>query len=205
MCSTKVKKQEWALASYALQDALTDFYLSRQALLCSPRTMKWYQWTLGKISEWLFSNGVTSPEEITARHIRAYIAELAGRGLSDSYIHSYARVIKTLMRFLHEEEYISHLIKFEMPTIREMNLPLITSEEIPKVLNACKTKRDKALVLFLIDSGLRRAEVCNLNWGYIDISSGLARVERGKGGKPRSVVIGIKTRRALLAYRRRNA
>ena len=71
MSTKTIKKQEWALASYALQDALTDFYLSRQALLCSPRTLKWYQWTLGKISQWLFSNGVTSPEEITARHIRA--------------------------------------------------------------------------------------------------------------------------------------
>jgi site-specific recombinase XerD len=36
----------------------------------------------------------------------------------------------------------------------------------------------------------------------IDLSSGLVRVEKGKGGKARSVVIGIKTRRALLAYRR---
>jgi integrase/recombinase XerD len=53
-----------------------------------------------------------------------------------------------------------------------------------------------------VDSGLRRAEVCALNWGDVYISSGIVRVERGKGGKARSVIIGVHTRRALLKYRR---
>ena len=55
----------------------------------------------------------------------------------------------------------------------------------------------------MVDTGLRRAEVCALNWCDVDISSGLVRVVRGKGGKARSVVVGVTTRRALLAYRRR--
>ena len=202
MYTNTIIKQEWALASENLKDAYTDFILSRQAKLCSKGMIRLYGFTAGKFIKWLENSGINSTGQITTRHVREYLAYLSSRDLSDSYIHSHARAIRTLLRFFHEEEYVSHLIKFEMPPIREMNLPLITSEEIPKVLKACKTKRDKALVLFLIDSGLRRAELCNLNWGDIDISSGLARVERGKGGKPRSVVIGIKTRRALLAYRR---
>lgn len=36
----------------------------------------------------------------------------------------------------------------------------------------------------------------------MDISSGIVRVEKGKGRKARSVVIGVHTRRALLKYRR---
>jgi site-specific recombinase XerD len=54
----------------------------------------------------------------------------------------------------------------------------------------------------MVDTGLRRAEVCALNWDDLDISSGLVRVVRGKGGKARSVVVGAITRRALLGYRR---
>ncbi len=46
------------------------------------------------------------------------------------------------------------------------------------------------------------SEVISLNWGDLDIMSGLARVVRGKGGKARSVVVGATTRRSLLAYRR---
>lgn len=67
---------------------------------------------------------------------------------------------------------------------------------------ACRSKRDKAVILFLVDTGLRSMEFCALTWGDVDISSGLVRVVRGKGGKARSVVIGVTTRRALLAYRR---
>jgi site-specific recombinase XerD len=54
----------------------------------------------------------------------------------------------------------------------------------------------------MADSGLRRAEVIALNWGDVDIHTGLVTVHHGKGDKPRSAVIGAATRRALLAYRR---
>ena len=56
--------------------------------------------------------------------------------------------------------------------------------------------------MFMADSGLRMAEVIALNWGDVDISSGLVTVHHGKGDKPRSAVIGANTRRAVLAYRR---
>ena len=202
MFSKTDTKQKWALASYALQDAYTDFILSRQAMLCSPKTLSWYQFTLGKVMEWLVSNGVTAPDELTARHVRAYLAELVGRGLSDSYIHSHARAIRTLVRFWQAEKYLLEPITFTMPTIAKKRLPVLTASQVKKALSACTNARDKAIILILVDTGLRRAEVCALNWGDVDISSGLVRVVRGKGGKARSVVAGIKTRRALLAYRR---
>jgi site-specific recombinase XerD len=54
----------------------------------------------------------------------------------------------------------------------------------------------------MADSGLRRAETINLNWGDVDMQSGLVRVRQGKDKKYRSAVIGATVRRALLAYRR---
>ena len=62
--------QKWALASVALQDAYTDFMLSRQAILCSQQTMKWYGITAGKFVKWLEDNNVHEPNEISSRHIR---------------------------------------------------------------------------------------------------------------------------------------
>jgi len=195
-------KQKWALASYALSDAYTDFILSRQAMLCSPRTVSWYSFTLGKVLNWLLENGVTTPDEIQARHIRAYLSEMAVRGMSDSYINNHARAIRTLLRFLHGEKYIPEAVTFQMPTIAEKRLPVLSGEEVKQLVSACWTARDKALILLMVDTGLRRAEVCALNWEDVDISSGLVRVVRGKGGKARSVVVGVTTRRSLLAYRR---
>jgi integrase len=89
-----------------------------------------------------------------------------------------------------------------MPRVAKKRLPCLTAEQLKTVLAACKKPRDKALVLFMADSGLRRAEVIALNWGDFDIMSGLVTMKRGKGGKARSAVIGETTRRALLAYRR---
>lgn len=54
----------------------------------------------------------------------------------------------------------------------------------------------------MADSGLRRAETINLNWGDVDMQSGLVRVRQGKDKKYRSAVIGATVRRALLTYRR---
>jgi integrase/recombinase XerD len=75
-------------------------------------------------------------------------------------------------------------------------------EKVKKAVDECRNVRDKAIVMLLVGTGLRRVEICARNWGDVDLSSGIVRVARGKGGKARSVVAGIKTRRALLAYRR---
>ena len=202
MSQTTHKKTEWALASYVLTDAMTDFILSRQAKLCTPRTVEWYSWTLGKFLEWLESEGVNRPDEITSRYVRGYLAELRGRELADSYIHGHARAIKTLMRFFYTEDYTAQVVKFDMPKVGNVKLLVLNAEKVRQLLKACTLPRDKALILLMVDTGLRRAEVCALNWGNVDISSGLVQVERGKGGKARAVVVGVKTRRALLKYRR---
>ncbi len=184
-----------------LEEAFLDFILSRQAKLCSENTVRFYSFTLGKFIEWLASQTISTPGEITTRLIRAYLAEYAKRGCSDSYIHGHARAIKTFVRFMHTEEYIDELT-FQMPSLSKKRLPVLSASEVKIVLEACTTLRDKALVLFMVDSGLRRGEVCALNWEHINSSNGVVLVERGKGGKARSVVIGVTTRRALLAYRR---
>lgn len=76
---------------------------------------------------------------------------------------------------------------------------MLTAEKLQQIARACNM-RDKAIVLFMADSGLRRAETVNLNWGDVDMQSGLVRVRQGKGKKDRSAVIGATARRALLAY-----
>jgi integrase/recombinase XerD len=201
--STKTDpKQAWASASHELNDAYTDFILSRQAMLCGEKTIAWYSFTLGKVMEWMVRNGVTGPQEISARHVRAYLSELAVRGLTDSTINNHARAIRTMLRFFHAEKYIPEPVTFRMPAIADKRLLFLTATDVQKLLRACQSARDKALILLMVDTGLRRAEVCALNWKDIDIPTGLVNVVRGKGGKARSVVVGAITRRALLAYRR---
>jgi site-specific recombinase XerD len=95
----------WALDSVALQDARTDFILSRQAALLSENTVKFYQFTAGRFVQWLEDQGVTSPDGLSTRHVRAYLAELAGQGLKDTTIADPARAVRVLVRFWHAEGY----------------------------------------------------------------------------------------------------
>jgi site-specific recombinase XerD len=193
--STEIK-QIWVVASYELQDAYTDFILSRQAMLCSPRTIRFYHFTAGRFVKYIEDNSVTKPEELSARNIRAYLASLTEQNLSDSYINGHAWVIKTLIRFWHTEKYILDIPKFQMPSITKKRLPMLSAKEVKKALLVCEKKRDKAIIYLLIDTGIRNREFCALDWGHIDLSTGIIRIEKGKGGKARTVVAGIKTRRS---------
>jgi integrase/recombinase XerD len=181
---------------HLLNDAWKDFILSRKAMLCSPATIEWYQFTAGFFVKWI------EEKHVRSRDVHAYLDNLAKRGLTDTTVHCHARAIRTFLRFCHSEGYLPKLITFQMPRLTKRRLSFLTPEEVKRVLTACRSIRDKTLVMLMVDTGIRRNEAVALNWGDIDISSGLIRVWRGKGGKSRSVVIGIQTRRVLLRYRR---
>jgi site-specific recombinase XerD len=193
--------QEWVLGSVALQDAYTDFILSRQAALVSKNTLLYYKFTTGLFIQWLEGQGIAKPEEIQPRHVREYLAYLAGKGKSDRTIADHAGGIRTLVRFWYSEKYLPSPIEFEMPKVAKKRLLVLDVDSLKVVLDVCNP-RDKALFMVMVDSGLRRQEIINLNWGDLDLSNGLLRVKQGKGKKDRSSVIGVNTRRVLLRYRR---
>lgn len=166
---------------------------------CAPATLDFYKFTAGVFLAWCEAQGVTKPEEVSARIVRAYLAGMEGK--ADRTRHAHARAIKTLLRFWHAENYIPSPIRFDMPKVAKKRLPVLNAEQLQIIVKACNV-RDRAIVLLMADSGLRRAEVIALNWNDVDMQSGLVTVKRGKGGKARSSVIGATTRRALLAYRR---
>jgi len=61
--------------------------------------------------------------------------------------------------------------------------------------------RDSALLEVLYSCGLRASELVALDWTHIDFDLGVARIERGKGGKQRIVPIGNEAIDALERYR----
>ena len=198
---TNTKNIHWNLSSLDLQNAYTDFLLSRQAANYTPATLEFYKYTAGRFLSWIENQGVTDPVDITARHVRAYLAALLDQGKKDTTLHAHARAIKTLLRFWHAENYIPSPVKFDMPKLEKKRQPVLDADQLQTVLKSCTT-REKALILFLADSGLRRGEVAKLNWDDIDFTSGAVQVRQGKGKKDRVAAIGATTRRALMQYRR---
>lgn len=84
--------------------------------------------------------------------------------------------------FWHSEGYIPQFTQFDLPKLSKRCLPVLTAEQLKQIVKACNV-RDKAIVLFMADSGLRRQEVVNLNWSDVDMQSGLVRVKQGRDKK----------------------
>ena len=67
------------------------------------------------------------------------------------------------------------------------------------------TTRDKAILLTLLDTGLREGELCALRVGDVDMKTGKIRIRPGeagkaKGGKGRVVYMGKSARRFVWRY-----
>ena len=182
------------------------FLLDREAARCTPKTITHYTYTLGTFVGWLQEQGIKSPADITAHHIRAYLVELQRRGLKDTTQHAHARGIKTWLRWLVNEGDLeaSPMRRVSMPRLEKRIQPPFSAQDIKALLAACKTKtpkdlRDRAMTLALLDSGLRASEFLGLQVNSVDMRSGLVTVI-GKGHKQRTVRFGAKTRQAILRY-----
>ena len=129
--------------------AFEDFILSREAMLCSPHTIDFYQRMLKPFLE--FTNG----HELSNRRVREFLATVAERGVASTTVHAYARAVRAFLRFAYEEDWIEEPVTVRMPRVELKRMEVLTREEVRKILSVVGT-RDRALVLTLIDSGLRR-------------------------------------------------
>jgi integrase/recombinase XerD len=110
------------------------------------------------------------------------------------------------------------------PRYQKPEIETLTRDEIEKLLKACKesreaktelrrkftmrrpsASRDQAILLILLDTGLRATELCTLKIGDVDQKTGRVQVRHGdeggaKYGKGRTVFLGKASRRALWRY-----
>ena len=185
-----------------LRLALDTFLTSREAMRLSPATLDWYGRMLRSFLAFLEKQGITAPEAIAPSHVRAYLVSLQRRNLKDTTVHCHARAVKTFLRFLAEEGIIpeSPMRKVKMPRLDRRILPAFSPDDVKRLLAVCETPRDTAIVLCLLDTGLRAGEFVALNVADVDLKTGAVQVRRGKGGKGRVAFLGAKARKALLKY-----
>jgi site-specific recombinase XerD len=182
--------------------ALTIFITAKEAKRCTARTVRTYRWTLQKFLDWLGQQGVGQIQALTSHHIRQFLADLDKQGHAASYIHIYARTIKTWVRFLYSEGLIpaDPMATVGMPRLDKEIMPAFAPADVRTLLAVCETARDTALVYCLLDSGCRAAELCALTLGDVNVKTGCVMVRQGKGRKDRVTFVSAKARRALLKY-----
>lgn len=76
-----------------------------------------------------------------------------------------------------------------------------TPIEVDAIKTACKSKLERAMIEFLLSTGLRCEELCNLKWDDINFDTRDVYVIEGKGGKNRVTMMDDVASKYLLEYR----
>ena len=114
-----------------------------------------------------------------------------GQKLSAAYILKNYKGLKAFFDWAVDEGEIAHspMEHVRPPKVPDKPVPVLTEEELRRLLRACEgrdfySRRDTAIVRLLIDTGMRRGEIGGLRVGDIDFESGVAFVvgrDRGRG------------------------
>lgn len=194
-----------------LDNELQEFLIDRQARNLSPKTLLWYRDSLTLWRDFVVSHGMQATASVDSGAIRRFLLYLAERGHNAGGVANIYGAVKAYFTWYGNEyaptSWSNPLKKVKSPKRPEEILEPISLDDFKKLVATCTTRaltdcRDKAVLLFLLDSGARRQELTDLMIGDMDIHSGSVLIRKGKGRKARTVFIGAKTKRALLAYLR---
>ncbi|MEZ4622095.1 MAG: tyrosine-type recombinase/integrase [Caldilineaceae bacterium] len=161
-----------------------------------------YKLKVGDFSRWLQGRDITDVTAITSTDIKRYLVHLQERGLNDTSQHDYARAVKTFLNYCVRDELLdrSPFDKVKMPQ-QEQRLPVVlTDDEVRRALHMVKPQRNRLIVRFILDSGVRAAELLALNVGDIEMATGVVVVRLGKQQKERLTAIGGRTRKEVKRY-----
>ena len=201
-----------------LTEAIEALLISTRANGRSIETVKDYRRKLRQLVAFL---GDVPIEEITTNDIRRYIVYLMDRptrwgghpkqreregGLSPSSIAGHVRAIKRLFNWLESEGAIeaNPTKKIRTPQPKRKEPKGIDMQDFLKLLattegGSVADLRDRAILLFLVDTGCRVGGLCGLRMRDLDLAAGLAVVTE-KGEKTRLVPFISTTADALRAW-----
>jgi integrase/recombinase XerD len=160
----------------------------------SPATQQSYVYAVAKFSRFFGC----SPDRLGIEEVRAYQLHLAGLGWSWSHINQVSCALRFFFGVtLGRPEAFDRIISAKEPK----KLPVVLSgDQIVRFLQAVPGLRNRAALTTAYGAGLRVCEVAALKVGDIDSSRMVIRVEHGKGGKDRYVMLSPHLLRILRAY-----
>ena len=206
---TQQGSKEHLLDSYRVLTA--SFRRSLQAQNKSPRTIQTYGEALGQFGTFIAASGM--PEAVTGlrrEHVEAFVADLLSRFKPATASNRY-RALRSFFAWCLEEGEIprSPMERMQPPAVPETPPAILTADDLKRLLKACDGKtlddrRDTAVIMLFLDTGMRLAELTNLTLADLDLEANVA-VVLGKGRRPRACPFGRKTALALDRYLRARA
>ena len=190
-------------------DLPTSFQRHLRAENKSARTVETYLEAVQQLDAFLGSRGV----DLAAAgrdDIEAYLAVLLARWKPATAANRY-RALRVFYAWLEDEgEILSDpMAKMKPPRVPDQPAPVLTEELLRQLLATCagrefEARRDRALILLLLDTGGRRAEIGGMRLGDVNFEYDVVLV-MGKGGRERALPFGNRTGKAIDQYLRARA
>ncbi len=186
------------------------FLVDCQARALSPGTVRFYTQKLAHLRAYLSAQHLPTVQSLTAPLLRRMLLDFS-QSHNPGGTHGLYRATKAFLRWyereVEPEGWRNPVERVQAPKVPHEVLEPVSIADVQKMLATCRGRsaialRDRALLLFLLDTGCRASEVIAMNIGDVEFRSGTVLVRKGKGGKFRTVFVGAKARRSLSAYLR---
>jgi len=186
---------------------LDAFARACRAKRLKPATQEWYEWLLTDYCEYVEAQGLRWDAPDT---LDAFFGEhLADRELSAHTVHAYYRALRRFFNWLEKRRRLpgdNPIRAIESPRTPHRFPRYIEADEVDKMLDAIEDidtwfgKRDRAVIMFLWDTGVRASELCGLEMRDLDLARRKAVIRNGKGEKDRSISFGLRAKEYLTAW-----
>jgi site-specific recombinase XerD len=206
--ATALADSTWAL-SLPLSDVVADYLEALRAAGRSPRTIEWYQVFLLEFIRFEGRAGAPAKlADLAPPAVRRWVVALKSRSPEPAPA-SLAGRVRTLKAFgtwvASEYELEPHPLRgLKVPKVPDVLVRSLRDADILQLIAAIHRHshfpdRDLAVVLLMLDTGLRVSETASVMVRDVDLEAGRCRV-MGKGSKERVVPIGRNARRAIRRY-----
>jgi integrase/recombinase XerC/integrase/recombinase XerD len=215
------RREELTKESFELTELAKEFELYNRTEGKSPKTVDWYNLSLKQFHRFLVQSEQPARLANLGEHqVREFILYLQEKTrwqdnphipeqkqkLASISIQTYIRALRAFFNWLYKEGYTpeNRLANLKPPKAQQKLVKILSEDEIKSMfscldVNTAAGCRDYAILLVLLDTGIRCSELTNLKLDDVDIDAGNLKV-MGKGGKERIVPFGIIVQRSLLRY-----
>jgi len=140
-----------------------------------------------------------SPDKLGPEHLRSYQAYLfKERELCPGSVEHHVAALRFFfLRVLHRHEFRQFL---PYPKVRRKLPNILSREEVARLIEASSSLFQRALLMVLYGTGMRRAEVARLKIADIDSQRMIIHVVDGKGHKDRDLPLSPALLETLRAY-----
>lgn len=169
----------------------------------SVNTIDAYKADLTQFESFIVNKNITDLKSISERTIRLFIVHLTESDLSRTSISRKLSVLRGYFNYLEQHDFITvnPMEAISNPKTKRQLPEIITLDSFEKILKLISEESEsgkskfieyKLIFELLYGCALRVSELCNLNFGDIDLNRKNIRVT-GKGNKTRFVPIGDKS------------